>query len=74
MSTVKYVAMLSSLKISGAQERILARYLKEHFGKRFCPAQTAVGALTNGHTDVNLVLNCGLIKEKISRRQLSGGN
>ena len=52
MYTVKYVAMLSSLKISGAQERILARYLKEHFGKSFCPTQTAVGELTNGHADV----------------------
>ncbi len=52
MSTVKYVAMLSSLKISGIQERILARYLKEHFGKTFCPTQTAVGALTKGHADV----------------------
>ena len=51
-STVKYVAMLSSLKISGTQERILARYLKEHLGNSFCPTQTAVGKLTNGHADV----------------------
>jgi hypothetical protein len=54
MSTVKYVAMISSLKISWTQQRqrILARYLKEHFGKRFCPTQTAVFELTNGHADV----------------------
>ena len=52
MSTVKYVAMLNSLKISGKQERILARYLTEHLGNSFCPTQTAVGKLTTGHADV----------------------
>ena len=52
MSTVKYVAMLNSLKISGKQERILARYLTEHLGNSFCPTQMAIGKLTTGHADV----------------------
>ena len=52
MGTVKYVAMLSELKISGMQERILARYLKEHLGNSFCPSQAAIGKLTEGHVNI----------------------
>ena len=52
MGTVKYVAMLSELKISGVQERILARYLKEHLGNSFCPSQAAIGKLTEGHVNI----------------------
>ncbi len=50
---VKYVAMLSMLKITGAQERILTRYIQEHFGNSFCPTQMAIAMLTKGHADIH---------------------
>ena len=52
ISTVKYVAMLSALKITGAREQILARYLQEHIGKSFCPTQMAITMLKKCHVDV----------------------
>ncbi len=53
MLTVKYVAMLSTLKITGVQERILAQYLQEHLGNSFCPTQMAIAKLTKGHADIH---------------------
>jgi hypothetical protein len=53
ISAVKYVAMLSALKITEAQESILARYLQEHLGNSFCPMQTAIAVLTKGHADIH---------------------
>ena len=53
MTVVKYVAMLRALKITGACERVLARYLQEHLGKSFCPSQTAIAMLMKGHADIH---------------------
>ena len=53
MSKVKYVTMMSALKITRARERILARYLREHLGSSFCPTQTAIEMLTKGHADIH---------------------
>jgi hypothetical protein len=53
MSMVKYVAMLSALKITGVQERILARYLQEHIGNSFYLMQMAIAMLTKGCADIH---------------------
>ncbi len=73
VSTVKYVALLSALKITGAQERILARYLQEHLGNSFCPTQMAVALLTTGHANIHIDSKCRFIKAKKLRRRLNGG-
>jgi hypothetical protein len=61
MSMVKYVAILSVLKITGAGERILARNLQKHLGNSFCTTQMAIPMLIHAeiHTDSKGLINQG---------------
>ncbi len=52
MSTVQYVAMLSSLEITGVREQELSKYLQQNIGKRFSPTQRGVLVLSKGCTKV----------------------
>ena len=52
MTTTQYVAMLSSLGISGKKEKELAKYLRHYLGKSFIPSRKDVWMLAEGHASV----------------------
>jgi hypothetical protein len=52
MTTTEYVAMLSTLGISGNKEQELAKYLRYHLGKSFIPTRKDVRMLSDGHVSV----------------------
>ena len=52
MMTTQYVAMLSSLGISGKTELELAKYLQQYLGKGFVPTRKDVWMLAEGHGSI----------------------
>jgi hypothetical protein len=54
MSTAIYAPMISKLRITHEQEKVLMRHLRYHIGQGFCPSWQHVEILYNGHSEVNL--------------------
>jgi len=53
MLMVQYTAMMSTLNITGKKERVLGKYMRQHFGPTFCPTRRSVSILAQGHTKVH---------------------
>jgi len=45
--------MMSALNITGKKERVLGKYMRQHYGPAFCPTQRSVSILAQGHTKVH---------------------
>jgi hypothetical protein len=54
ISVTIYAAMISELKITHEQEKVLTRHLRYHIGQGFYPSQRHVEILYNGHKEVNV--------------------
>jgi hypothetical protein len=54
MSAAIYAAMISELRITHEQEKVLTRHLRYHISQRFCPSWRHVEILYDGHSEVNV--------------------
>ena len=54
MSATIYAAMISELRITHKQEKVLTRHLRYHISQGFCPSWRHVEILYNGHSEVNV--------------------
>ncbi len=72
MMTTQYVAMLSSLGISGKKELELAKYLWQHLGKGFVPTWKDDGCLQRDMVPSKLTANRGNMRKEKEQRKCIG--